>query len=330
VKRREFITLIGGMAAWPLAARAQQPERMRRIGVLTGSSPETDPEFRRRFVALRQALQQLGWIEGSNIRLDYRFGSFGDSEVARRHAAELVALEPELILVSGSPNVAALQQASRTISIVFMVVVDPVGAGFVASLARPGGNITGFTSFEYGISAKWLELLKEIDPRVRRAAVLRDPSNPAGIGQMAAMQGAASSLRVELSPIDARDASEIERATAAFTQGTDGGLIVTLSGTTIRHRDLIITLAARHRLPAVYPGGYFVAGGGLISYGPDFVDQYRRAAGYVDRILMGEKPADLPVQAPTKYELVINLKTAKALGMEIPPTLLARADEIIE
>ena len=253
------------------------------------------------------------------------------ADAARKDVAELLALAPEVLLtMGGSPAIAAFQQATRTVPIVFVGVVDPVGAGFVASLARPGGNTTGFTSFEYGISAKWLELLKEIDPRVTRAAVLRDPSNPSGIGQMAAMQSAAASLRVELTPVGVRDAAEIEGAIAAFARGSNGGLIVTQGGPTILHRALINTLAARYRLPAVYPYRYFVTGGGLISYGPDRVEQYRQAAGYVDRILKGEKPADLPVQAPTKYELVINLKTAKALGLDVPPMLLARADEVIE
>jgi ABC-type uncharacterized transport system substrate-binding protein len=329
VKRRSFITLLGGAAvAWPLAARAQQGERMRRIGVLAGVT-ETDPEGQARFSAFRQALQQMGWTEGGNVRFDYRLAS-GDIAVAHRNAGELVTLAPDVILVAGGPNVGALQQASRTVPIVFVGLVDPVGAGYVASLARPGGNITGFTTFEYGMSAKWLALLREIDARVTRAGVLRDPTNPAGIGQLAAMQGVAPSLRVELTPIDVRDASEIERAVSAFAPGSNGGLIVTLTGFTIRHRSLISTLATRHGLPAVYPGRYFVTGGGLLSYGPDVLDQYRRAAGYVDRILKGEKPADLPVQAPTKFELVINLKTAKALGLEVLPSLLARADEVIE
>ena len=330
MRRRELIKLLGGAAAaWPLTARAQQGERVRRVGMITGVL-ETDPDLQARFAVLRQALQQLGWTQGRNIRFDHRFGSTGDSDLVRRQARELVALAPDLIVAAGSPNVAALQQASRTVPIVFVGVVDPVGAGFVASLARPGGNTTGFTSFEYGMSAKWLELLKEIDPRVTRAAVLRDPVNPASLGLLAAMQGVAPSLRMELSPIDVRDAPEIERTVAAFARGSNGGLIVTLTGFTIRHRDLISTLAAQHRLPAVYPYRYFVTSGGLISYGPDSADLYRRAAAYVDRILKGEKPADLPVQAPTKYELAINLKTAKALGLDVPPTLLARADEVIE
>jgi ABC-type uncharacterized transport system substrate-binding protein len=330
MKRRTFITLLGGAAAaWPLAARAQQSERMRRVGMVTGVL-ETDADAQARFAVLRQALQQLGWTEGRNIQFYQRSGSAGDSDLVRRNAQELVALGPDLIVASGSQNVAALQQVSRTVPIVFVGIVDPVGAGFVASVARPGGSTTGFTYFEYGMSAKWLELLKEIDPRVTRAAVLRDPRNPASLGLFAAMQGVAPSLRMELSPIDVRDAAEIERAVADFASRSNGGLIVTQTGLTIRHRDLISTLAARHRLSAVYPVRYFVTSGGLISYGPDPIDQARRAAGYVDRILRGEKPADLPVQAPTKYDLVINLKAARALGIEIPPTLLARADEVIE
>jgi putative ABC transport system substrate-binding protein len=329
VRRREFITLLGGAVAWPVAARAQQSERVRRVGVITGV-PETDADLQARYAVLRQALQQLGWSEGHNIQFDRPFGGAGDSDLVRRHAQELVALAPDLVVVSGSQNVAALQQVSRTVPIVFVGIVDPVGAGFVASLARPGGNTTGFTSFEYGMSAKWLQLLKEIDPRVTSSAALRDAVKPASLGLLAAMQGVAPSLRVELSPMNVRDAPEIERAVAAFAHGSNGGLVVTLTGLTIRHRDLISTLAARHRLPAVYPYGYFVTGGGLISYGPAAADLYRRAAGYVDRILRGEKPADLPVQAPTKYELVVNLKTAKALGLDVPATLIARADEVIE
>jgi putative ABC transport system substrate-binding protein len=272
----------------------------------------------------------MGWSEGRNIRFDHRFGSAGDIELRRRHVEELVSLAPDVIVAAGSPTIADLQRATRTTPIVFVGIVDPVGAGLVASLARPGGNTTGFTSFEYGMSAKWLELLKEIDPRVTRAAVLRDPANPASLGLLAAMQGIAPSLRVELSPVDVREVPEIERAVAEFARGPNGGLVVTLTAHTIRHRERINTLASLHRLPAVYPYRYFATGGGLMSYGPDPVDQYRHAAGYVDRILRGAKPADLPVQAPTKYELVINRKTAKALGLEVPPMLLARADEVIE
>jgi putative tryptophan/tyrosine transport system substrate-binding protein len=326
MKRREFIAAVGIAAAWPVVARAQ--ERMRRIGVLTGAL-ETDPEIQARYSAFKQALQQLGWTEGTNLRIDYRWGSTGDSELVRRHAAELLALGPDLFFPAGSTNVGALQQATRTVPIVFVNVVDPVGAGFVAGLARPGGNITGFTSFEYGMSAKWLELLKQIAPNVTRVAVLRD-TNQAGIGLLAAMQGVAPSLGIELSPVGVRDADQIARGIIAFAGGSNGGLIVTQSGFTITHRDLISKLATQHRLPAVYNSRAFVVSGGLISYGVDYVDQFRRAARYVDRILKGEKTADLPVQAPTNYELVINLKTAKALGLDVPQSLLARADEVIE
>ena len=328
MKRREFITLLGGAATWPLAARAQQGERMRRIGVLTNLA-ENDPEGQSRNEAFRQGLHQLGWTDGGNVRIDYR-GTLGDAERTRRYAAELVALAPDVILATGSAAAGPLLQATRTVPIVFVIVPDPVGAGFVDGLARPGGNATGFLSSEYGISGKWVELLKQIAPAVIRAAIIRDPAITAGIGQFGAIQAVAPSLGVEVSPVNVRDAGEIERAVTAFARASNGGVIVTGSALAGVHRDLIITLAARHKLPAVYYARYFVAAGGLISYGPDFVDQYRQAASYVDRILKGEKPADLPVQAPTKYELVINLKTAKALGIEIPPTLLARADEVIE
>jgi putative tryptophan/tyrosine transport system substrate-binding protein len=330
MKRRQFITLLGGAAvAWPLTARAQQPERMRRIGVLMGQAAD-DPEAKARVAAFLQGLQQLGWADGRNVRIDTRWATTNPDDI-RRHAAELVALAPDVILAAtGTATVAPLLQATRTVPIVFTVVIDPVGAGFVTSLARPGGNATGFTIFEYGMSGKWLELLKAIAPGVTRAAVLRDQAIASGIGQFAAVQAVAPSLGVELSPVDVRDAGEIERAVTAFARSSNGGLIVTASGLASRHRDLIIALAARHRLPAVYPWRYFVTGGGLISYGADLADQYQRAAGYVDRILKGEKPADLPVQAPTKYELVINLKTAKALGITVPQTLLARADAVIE
>jgi putative ABC transport system substrate-binding protein len=327
VKRREFITLLGGAAAWPLAARAQQAERMRRIGVLTGSSETDYPE---RFAALRHELQRLGWTDGRNVRIDYRWGGAGDVYKRRRDAGELVALTPDVILATGSPNVSALQQATRSIPLVFVTVVDPIGAGFVASLARPGGNATGFTPFEYGISAKWLELLKHIAPRVTRAAVLRDPTSAAGIGLFGAMQGVAPSLGVNLHPVGMRDPGEIDSGIVAFAREPNGALIITTSALTVAHQSLIVKLAARHRLPAIYPYRFFVTGGGLISYGSDQIDEVRRAAGYLDRILNGEKPADLPVQAPTKYELAINLNTAKALGHEIPPTLLVRADEVIE
>jgi putative ABC transport system substrate-binding protein len=330
MKRRAFITLLGGAAAWPLAARAQQRERMRRIGVLPGAGFEADSDAQALHAVFRQALQQLGWTEGRNIRYEYRSRSSGNVDLARRNAAEMVALDPDVILVGGATNMEALQRATRAIPIVLAGLTDPVGAGFVESLARPGGNTTGFTSFEYGLSAKWVELLKEIAPRVTRVGVLREQGSSVGIGLWAAMQGAAPSLGIELRPIGAREASDIERGVAAFARGPNGGLIVTVGGLSIMHRDLISTLAARHQLPAVYSFRYFVTSGGLLSYGPDLNDQYRRTASYVDRILKGEKPADLPVQAPTKYELVINLKTAKALGLEVPPTLLARADEVIE
>jgi len=327
LRRREFITLLGGAAAWPLAARAQQPDRMRRIGVLMYLAAD-DPETQARLAAFTQALQQLGWSDGRNLRIDTRWATADD---IRTHAAELAALAPDVLVAgTGTATAAPLLQATRTVPIVFVTVIDPVGAGFVASLARPGGNATGFTMFEYGMSAKWLELLKEIAPRVTRAAVLRDPAIASGIGQFAAVQAVAPSLGVELSPVDVRDAGEIERAVTAFASGLNGGLIVTASGSATGHRQPIIALAARHRLPAVYSGRHYATAGGLISYGPDLNDQFRRAAGYVDRILKGEKPADLPVQAPTKYELVVNLKTAKALGLDVPPTLLSTADEVIE
>jgi ABC-type uncharacterized transport system substrate-binding protein len=328
MRRRAFILGIAGAAARPLAARAQQPNGMRRIGVLTNLA-ESDPEAQARIAAFLQGLQHLGWIEGRNMRIEHRWGA-GEADRIRRYATELVALAPDVIMATGSPAVTALQQAPGIVPIVFVQVTDPIGAGFVESLARPGSTATGFTNFEYGVSAKWLELLKEIAPRVTRAAVLRDLAIAAGTGQLGAIQAVAPSFGVELSPINVRDAGEIERAVTAFARGSNGGLIVGGSGLAIFHRDLILTLAARHRLPAVYPFRYFVTGGGLISYGPDTIDPYRRAAGYVDRILKGEKPADLPVQAPTKYELVINLKTAKALGLDLPQALLARADEVIE
>jgi putative ABC transport system substrate-binding protein len=330
IARRKFIAALGGTAcAWPLAARAQQAERMRRIGVLMNLAAD-DPEGQARLAAFLEGLQELGWTDGRNVRIDYRWAAAADADRYRRYAAELVALAPDVVLAATSQSVAALQQTTRTVPIVFASVVDPVGAGFVASLARPGGNATGFTAFEYTLSGKLLELLREIAPRVTRAAVLRDPATAAGIGQFAAIQAASSSFGVELSTIDARDASEIERGVAAFADGSNGGLIVTASSITATHRELIVMLAARYRLPAVYPFRYFVTDGGLISYGPNSTDQFRRAAGYIDRILKGEKTTDLPVQAPTKYELAINLKTAKALGLTVPPSLLARADEVIE
>jgi putative tryptophan/tyrosine transport system substrate-binding protein len=330
MRRREFITLVGGsVAAWPLVARAQQPERMRHIGVLMGTAAD-DPESQARTAAFAQGLAQLGWADGRNVQIDTRWATTNPDDI-RRHATELVALAPDVILAAtGTLTVAPLLQATRTVPIVFALVVDPVGAGFVASLARPGGNATGFTIFEYGMSGKWLELLKEIAPLVTRAAVLRDPAIASGIGQFAAVQAVAPSLGVELSPVDVRDVGEIERAVTAFARANNGGLIVTASASATRHRDLIITLAARHKLPAIYAGHWFVSDGGLLSYGPDYVAQLRQAAGYVDRVLKGEKPADLPVQSATKYETVINLKTAKALGLDVPANLLARADKVIE
>src|SRR5262249_36859716 len=329
MRRREFIALLGsGVAAWPLAASAQQPERMRRIGVLTPFAAD-DPEAKARVEAFVHARQQLGWSEGRNLQIDIRWGG-GDAERTRHYAAELVALAPDAILAAGGATVGPLLQATRNVPIVFTLTPDPVGAGFVDSLARPGRNATGFTNFEYGIGVKWLELLKEIAPRVTRAAVLRDPGIPAGIGQFGAIQAVAPSLGIELRPIDMRDAGEIERAVTAFARSPNGGLIVTSNAWGITHRDLIIALASRHQLPVVYPFRVFITSGGLVSYGPDTIDPHRRAADYVDRILRGDKPAELPVQAPTKFELAINLKTAKALGLEVPPTLLARADEVIE
>jgi putative ABC transport system substrate-binding protein len=302
---------------------------MRTVGLLIAAT-ENDPEFQARIVALRQALAQLGWTEGRNVRIDIRWATT-NAEQLRKHAAELAALAPDLILAaSGSATVAPLLEATRTVPIVFTLVIDPVGAGFVASLARPGGNVTGFLMFEYGMSGKWLELLKQIAPNVTRVAVLRDPAIASGIGQFGAIRSAAPSFGLVASPVNVRDAREIERDIAAFANSPNGGLIVAASPGASQHRDLIITLAARHRMPAIYASRFFVTDGGLISYGPDILDQYRRAAGYVDRVLKGEKPADLPVQAPTKFELVINQKTAKALGIEMPETLLARADEVIE
>ena len=327
-RRRDFVTLLGGAAAWPIAARAQQRGGVRRIGVLMNFSAD-DPEGQARVAAFMQGLQEWGWAVGRNLRIDLRWGA-GDAERTRTYAAELVALGPDVLLASGGTTVPSVQQATRTVPIVFASVTNPVGATIVESLARPGGNTTGFMQFEYSMSGKLLELLKEISPRMSRVAVIRDPTVPPGIGQLGAIQAVAPALGLELRPAPVRDASEIERAFAAFAQASIGGLIVLTGGVTLAHRGLIIALAARHRLPATYPFRYYVADGGLISYGPDTVDPFRRAAGYVDRILKGEKPADLPVQAPTKYELVINLKTAKALGLDMPSTLLARADEVIE
>jgi putative ABC transport system substrate-binding protein len=330
MRRREFITLLGGAAvAWPRAAYAQQADRMRRVGVLLNRVAD-DPEEQARLAVFLQPLQELGWTDGRNVRIDYRWAA-ADANRSRTYAAELVALAPDVILAAGSQSTAALLQTTRTVPIVFVNVVDPVGAGYVARLARPGGNATGFSAFEYSLSGKWLELLKEIAPNLTRIAILRDPAIAAGIGQFAVIQAMASpSLGVELSPIDVRDGGEIERNIAALARESNGGLIVTASSGAVALRELIIMLAARHRLPAVYPFRYFVTSGGLISYGPDPTDQFRRAAGYVDRILKGEKAADLPVQAPTKYELAINLKTAKTLGLTVSPSLLARADQVIE
>jgi ABC-type uncharacterized transport system substrate-binding protein len=328
MNRRELITLLGGAAAWPLAVHAQQRKPMRRVGVLMPFAAN-DPQVQTRNAAFLQGLQQLGWTVGDNIQIDYRW-SGGNEDDTRKYAAELVALAPDVIFTSGSAAVGPLQRATRTVPIVFAGVPDPVGAGFVDSLARPGGNITGFAAYEYGLGAKWLELLKQTAPSVTRVAVLRDPTITAGIGLWGAILSVSPAFGVELRPVDVRDAGEIERALVAFSGTPNGGLILTGSAMAIVHRDLIIALAARHRLPAVYYEPYFAAAGGLIAYGPRVPEQYRLAAGYVDRILRGEKPADLPVQAMTKYELAINLKTANALGLEVPPTLLARADEVIE
>jgi putative tryptophan/tyrosine transport system substrate-binding protein len=328
MKRRAFIAALGGAAAWPISARAQQSSELRRIGILQGIGD--DPQTLARNRPFLEKLQELGWTDGVNVKIDMRSSSAGDVDSASKYAAELVALAPNVLVTFGSSSVAALQRVTRSIPIVFANVVDPVGAGFVATLARPGGNTTGFTAFEYSLSGKLLELLKEIAPGVTRVAVLRDPTLAAGIGQYAVIQAMASPSRVELSVIDMRDAGEIDRALGSFAHEPNGGLIVTTSATAVKFRDQIISLATRYRLPNVYSFRYYPMSGGLASYGPDPFDSYRRAAGYVDRILKGEKPAGLPVQAPTKYELVIDLKTAKALGLEVPQSLLARADEVIE
>jgi ABC-type uncharacterized transport system substrate-binding protein len=327
VRRRDFITLLGGAAAWPMAARAQQRERMRRIAVLSGLAAD-DQDNKVRLAAFQERLQQLGWTDGHNVRIDYRFAA-ANAENYRKYAAELVALAPDVILAPGA-SLTHMLQATRTVPIVFAFIVDPVGSGLVESLSRPGGNATGFLLFEYDLSAKWLELLKEIAPGVTRAAVLRDPTAITGIGQFAVIQSVARSVGVEVSPLNLRDADETERAVTAFARSSNGGLIVPASLLAGVQRNLIVELAARHRLPAVYSERLFVASGGLVSFGADLTEQLRHAAGYVDRILKGEKPADLPVQAPTRYELVVNLKTAKALGLDVPPMLLARADEVIE
>ena len=329
MKRREFITLLGGAAvAWPLAARAQQGERVRRVAILLPASAD-DPAWQARVGAFLQGMGQLGWSIGRNLQVDTRWATTNAVEI-RRHAAELATLAPDAILAGGTSAFGPLLQATHTVPIVFTIVFDPVGAGYVDSLAQPGGNATGFMGFEYSFSGKWLELLKEIAPNVTRVAVLRDTTQAFTTSQFAVIQALAPSLRVEVNPIDMRDAGGIERAVATFAHAPNGGLVLTGSAAGVRHRDLIITLAARHKLPAIYFERFFAAAGGLASYGPDNVDTFRRAADYVDRILKGEKPADLPVQAPTKYELVINLKTAKALGLNVPPPVLARADEVIE
>ena len=329
MRRREFVILLGSVAAaWPLAARAQH-ERTRHVGMITAGSDENDPDAQANRVAFVHAMHQLGWVEGRNLRIDYFWGR-GQPEAVRQHAADLAALAPDVIVSSGTTALGSLFRATRTVPIVFVNVADPVGSGFVDTLSRPGRNATGFMQFEYSLSGKWLEVLKQIAPNIKRAAVLRDADVPSGIGQFAVIQSVAPSVGVEVKPINMRDGAEMEDAIAAFARSPTGGLLVTSSALALHHREQIIALAAHHKMPAVYYRRYFITSGGLISYGPDLADQYRRAAGYVDRILNGEKPADLPVQAPTKYELVINLKTAKALGLEIPPTLLARADEVIE
>ena len=329
MKRRAFITLLGGAAAgWPLAVRAQQRERVRRIAMLMNGSAD-DPLSPASVAAFSQGLEKAGWSVGRNIQIEYRWNA-GDPSRARRNASELIALAPEVILAKASPATAALQEATSVVPVVFVGVIDPVGAGFVEGLARPGGNITGFLVYEYGIGSKWLELLRDVAPRVKRAAVIRDTAIAAGTGLLGAIQTAATQLGVELNAIGVRDAGEIERGITGFARGSDGGLIVTGSGLMFNRRDLIVALAERHRLPTIYNRREYVSAGGLISYGPEFGDQWRLAADYVDRILKGEKPADLPVQAPTKYQLAINLRTAKALGIEVPPMLLARADEVIE
>jgi putative tryptophan/tyrosine transport system substrate-binding protein len=328
MQRRQIIALLAGTAMWPLVVYAQQNERVRRIGVLTGLTAD-DPETKARNAAFEQALQELGWSQGRNVRIDYRFIG-GDAAIVSRTAEEVVALAPDVIVSGGSFSTGTLLRVTHTVPVVFTIVPDPVGSGFVDSLSQPGGNATGFMQFEYGLSGKWLELLKEIAPGLTRAIVLWDPAITAGIGQFAIIQSVATSTGIDIRPVNLRDAGEVERAITAFARAPNGGLIVTASALSVVRRDLIIALAARHRLPAVYFERFFVAAGGLISYGANFVDQHRRAAGYVDRILKGEKPADMPVQAPTKYDLVINLKTAKALGLTVPSSLLARADEVIE
>jgi putative tryptophan/tyrosine transport system substrate-binding protein len=328
MKRREFIAGLGGVVAWPLAALAQQPDHLVRIGFLAGAGAAQD-YFEPRLSAFRHTLAERGWAEGRNLRIDYRFAG-GDRDLLRKYATELVGLQPNVVLAVGSGSVASLKQSSRTVPIVFTEVIDPVGGGLVESLARPGGNATGFLPYEYGFAGKWLELLKQIAPRITRAAVLRDPDQFAGVAQFAVIQAVAPSLRMELTPIDVRDATRTERSVAAFARGGNGGLVVLTSFAAVTHLEAIVSLAARLRLPAVYSARDFIAGGGLLSYAPDLIDQFRLAADYADRILKGEKPADLPVQQVTKMQLSINLKTAKALGLEIPPSILAIADEVIE
>jgi putative ABC transport system substrate-binding protein len=328
VRRRDLIALLGGAAAWPLAAGAQQRERLPRVGV-NMNSPADSSDGKARIGAFLQGMQQLGWVDGRNVQIDIRWGGLTDIEKNRKNAADLVALAPDVILATTGPSAAALQRATRTIPIVFAMVLDPVGADIVESLSRPGGHTTGFMQFEFSLAGKWIELLKQIAPNVTRAAVFRDPGNPSGIGQFAVIQALAPPLAMEVTPVNVRDAREIERIVTAFARTPNGGLIATGGGASA-HRELIFKLAALHRLPAVYPYRNYVDEGGLISYGPDIPGLFRQAAGYVDRILKGEKPTDLPVQAPTKYEMVLNLKTAKALGLDVPPSVLARADEVIE
>jgi putative tryptophan/tyrosine transport system substrate-binding protein len=329
MRRREFITMLGGaVVSWPLAARAQH-ERMHRVAMITGGSDENDLDAQANSLVFVHAMHQLGWVEGRNLRIAYFWGR-GQPEAVRQHAADLAALAPDIVVSSGTTALGFLLRATRTVPIVFVNVADPVGSGFVDSLSRPGGNATGFMQFEYSLSGKWLEVLKQIAPSVTRAAVLRDADVPSGIGQFAVIQSVAPSVGLEFKPINMRNAAEMEGAIAAFASSPTGGLVVTSSSSALHYREQIIALAARHKLPSVYYRRYFTTSGGLMSYGPDLADQYRRAAAYVDRILKGDKPADLPVQAPTKYELVVNLKTAKTLGLEIPPSVLARADEVIE
>jgi putative ABC transport system substrate-binding protein len=328
IGRREFITLLGGAAAWPVAAQAQQPERIRRVGILLPGAAD-DPRYQAWVSVFQQALAADGWTIGQTVTIDVRFATDNGAEI-RKHAIDLVALGPDAILAHGASTVRPLLQTTRSVPIVFPIVADPVAGGFVESLARPGGNVTGFMTAEYGVAGKWLELLKEIAPTVRRAAVFRDPAIITGASQFAALQAVSPFVKMDVSPVNVSEASKMELDIADFAHSPGGGLVITSGPGPQHHRDLIVTLSGRYKLPAVYPERFYVAAGGLISYGVDYIDQYRRAAGYVDRILRGEKPADLPVQTPTKYELIINLKTAKALGLDVPPTLLARANEVIE